>query len=589
MKKEASKAAIVLVAAILLGCAPPAEIDILAPDQGNIGDVIAIRDSAQMTLGTEGSVLFGAVEATGVRKWTPTDIYVEVPEGIAGSVPVRIVRGPQNSNAKFFTVVEEDLFPRVMQFGDSLTYWSLFHLQVKMEEDPYLGQFRPLLINHGRRGEGVTDPGTLVRWQDALEFCDCEFAVFMHAVNDLTDTVNPEKEITLGEIQESVIRVIDEIVPLETALILCTLPPRVDSCGDTESPTTEEYNAWLRSYADQRGIPLVDVYEDFVSTPNWGPLYYGGLNCLHPLSDGQERIAELLNERIVELYLPTCTDLDTDGYGDPAAPPCLHSERDCDDSDPAVHPGVVEAAYGDPECSDGLDNDCDGLTDSEDGGCQDCTLPEDCDDGNICTDDDCVDYGCVHTYNTDPCNDGDPCTMNDVCSDGVCDGNALDADGDTYVSDACNGDDCNDSDSDIHPGVIEAAYGDPICSDGSDNDCDGDVDLADSGCRECIGNEDCNDGLWCNGEEMCVGYVCQAGSPPDCGDAIGCTDDACNEATDTCDNLPNDALCDDEDPCTNDVCDSLADCEYACDATGPEDPCCQDPVCSGTPVCEPPP
>jgi lysophospholipase L1-like esterase len=474
MKRAAPKTLTVLVS-IFLGCAPPTEIDLLAPDQGNIGDVIAVRDSAQMTLGTEGSVLFGYVEATGVRKWTPTDIYVEVPAGTSGSVPVRIVRGPQESQAKFFNVVEEDFFPRIMRFGDSLTYWSCFQLQVKMEEDPYLSQFRPLLINHGRRGESVTDPGTLVRWQDALAFCDCDFAVLMHGVNDLTDTLNPENAISLGEIQQSVIRMIDEVAPMETGLILCTLPPRVDACGDSQSPTTEEYNAWLRSYADQRGIPLVDVYEGFVSTPYWEIAYFGGSNCLHPLLDGQSRIAELLNDKIVELYLPACTDLDTDGYGDPAAPPCLHPERDCDDTDPYIHPGIVEASYGDPICSDGLDNDC-----------------------------------------------------------------------------------------------------------------DGDVDLDDSGCRECTGPEDCDDGMWCNGEEVCAGYACQAGVPPDCDDAIGCTGDACNEETDVCENLPNDALCDDGNPCTHDVCDLFEDCQNACDAAGPEDPCCQDPVCTGAPACEPP-
>ncbi len=472
MKRDAKKAAIVLVS-ILLGCGPRTEIDLLAPDQGNIGDVVDIRDSSLTSLGTEGAVLFGSVEAIGVRKWTSADVYVEVPAGIAGSVPVRIVRGSQVSNGKYFSVVGEDLFPRVMRFGDSLTYWSGIQLQVKMEEDPFLSQFHPLLINQGRRGEQVTDPWTLVRWQDALNFCDCEFAVLMHATNDLTDPLNSEYLITLEEIRDKVISMIDEIASLETALILCTLPPRVGSCGDTQSPTTEEYNEWLRSYADDNGIPLVDVYEGFVSTPDWEPAYFGGSNCLHPLVTGQERIAELLNEKIVELYLPTCTDSDADGYGDPAAPPCPHPERDCDDSDSSVHPGIIEALYGDSVCSDGLDNDCDGS-----------------------------------------------------------------------------------------------------------------VDLADSGCWECNGTEDCDDGLWCNGEEVCSGYACQAGLPPDCTDSIGCTGDACNEDTDACENLPNDAFCDDGDPCTNDVCDSLTDCENACDAAGPGDPCCQEPVCTGAPVCE---
>jgi len=56
-----------------------------------------------------------------------------------------------------------------------------------------------------------------------------------------------------------------------------------------------------------------------------------------------------------------CQDADSDGYGDSASSACAHPEADCDDADPAVHPGATEA------CSDGVDNDCDGLTDLQDG------------------------------------------------------------------------------------------------------------------------------------------------------------------------------------------------------------------------------
>jgi formylglycine-generating enzyme required for sulfatase activity len=177
-----------------------------------------------------------------------------------------------------------------------------------------------------------------------------------------------------------------------------------------------------------------------------------------------------------------CTDLDGDGYGNPASTSCANPELDCDDTNAAVNPGVTEESLGDPICQDGMDNDCDGLVDGADTGCLQCSLPVDCDDDNPCTDDDCVAGSCVNTNNVAPCDDGDVCTEGDICSGGVCSGSPLDTDGDGYVSNACGGDDCNDSNAGVNPGATEGPYGDPVCSDTLDNDCDGSVDGTDTGC-----------------------------------------------------------------------------------------------------------
>jgi len=50
----------------------------------------------------------------------------------------------------------------------------------------------------------------------------------------------------------------------------------------------------------------------------------------------------------------SCQDLDGDGYGDPASTVCTYPERDCDDTDPAIHPGAPEI-WG-----DGIDSNCNG-------------------------------------------------------------------------------------------------------------------------------------------------------------------------------------------------------------------------------------
>jgi len=179
-----------------------------------------------------------------------------------------------------------------------------------------------------------------------------------------------------------------------------------------------------------------------------------------------------------------CEDVDGDGYGVRPALLCPYVLKlDCDDLNPAVHPGVIEAAYGDPICDDGLDNDCDGWIDLEDNQCQECSLPADCDDGNPCTDDDCVDHVCSYAYNTEPCDDANPCTTNDACSMGACTGGPPpDEDQDGYASEICGGLDCDDQNELVNPAATEGPAGDDTCTDNSDNDCDDLIDGADPGC-----------------------------------------------------------------------------------------------------------
>ena len=51
-----------------------------------------------------------------------------------------------------------------------------------------------------------------------------------------------------------------------------------------------------------------------------------------------------------------------------------------------------------------------------------CAAYTDCNDGNVCTTDNCSAGKCVFSNHTSPCNDGDACTGGDICSDGKCAG-----------------------------------------------------------------------------------------------------------------------------------------------------------------------
>ena len=84
---------------------------------------------------------------------------------------------------------------------------------------------------------------------------------------------------------------------------------------------------------------------------------------------------------------------------------------------------------------------------------------------------------------------------------------------------------------------------------------------------DCLSDLECDDGAYCTGTETCDAYGhCQPGTAVDCNDGVGCTDDSCNEGTDSCDNVPNDANCDNGLYCDGaEWCDAVSDCQAGSD------------------------
>ena len=235
----------------------------------------------------------------------------------------------------------------------------------------------------------------------------------------------------------------------------------------------------------------------------------------------------------------------------------------------------------DGECDDGLwcngAETCHAVDDCQAG------IPVDCDDQVGCTVDVCDDEAdeCVNTADDGECDDGlwcngaETCHAVDDCQAGTpvncddqvgCTVDACDDEADECINTADNGE-CDDG---LWCNGAETCHSVDDCQAGTPVNCDDQVgctvDACDDEADECVNTADdgeCDDGLWCNGAETCHAVDdCQAGTPVNCDDQVGCTVDACDDEADECVNTADDGECDDGFWCNGaETCDASADCQ----------------------------
>lgn len=248
------------------------------------------------------------------------------------------------------------------------------------------------------------------------------------------------------------------------------------------------------------------------------------------------------------------------------------------------------------------------------------TVPKDCDDGNVCTDDLCTPMaGCTHKNNQHPCSDGNLCTSADVCAKGLCvPGPEVSCDdGNPCTDDACvpeqgclhsaNSAPCDDENlctlNDSCVGGKCKATATLDCNDG--NICTSDSCDPDDGCQYAFNTLPCTDGDACTLGDVCHDGGCVGSKEKMCNDFNPCTDDLC-DPVEGCLFIANVALCsdgnactegdvcadgwchpgqvldcDDSNPCTDDLCDLVQGCLHVVNA----DPCDDGEVCTVNDTC----
>lgn len=234
----------------------------------------------------------------------------------------------------------------------------------------------------------------------------------------------------------------------------------------------------------EQGMPTewtaaMDPHTDEVMNPNslgteeWPTRYPGAPeHCLNMIDEDLDGMIDEAG------YCRTDVDADGDGYcplgtdlnmdGDCEDMDENTATTDCDDGDATINAGQAE------RCLEPVDADCDGRFGTGDS-------------------------DCFYLLDRD--------------GDGVC-GTGVDDNGDRDCLDDSEqrfGVDCDDRDPMVNSRVRE------ICDDGIDNDCDEDIDIADSQCT-CSSVSECDDGDPCT-DEVCSGRgVCEYTPSAMCGD-----------------------------------------------------------------------
>jgi minor extracellular protease Epr len=227
----------------------------------------------------------------------------------------------------------------------------------------------------------------------------------------------------------------------------------------------------------------------------------------------------------------------------------------------AIDDVLIEIVEPEPTCTEDSDcNDdlfCNGVESCVSGACQTGSIPDCSASGDQCNTGVCDETtdSCIAQPVEDgtSCNDGEFCNVNEACQSGICTGGSSRdcASGNQCLIGSCDettdscvtqsvedGTSCDDGEFCTQNTFCDTG----VCGNGDERDCSDDVfcttdtcNEASNSCENTPDNSACDNGLFCDGVETCnINLDCQSGDPVTCEDNDECTTNTCNEEINAC-------------------------------------------------------
>jgi lysophospholipase L1-like esterase len=285
-----------VLAGILSGCM--INIDHLVPRHGNEGDRLVLRNpKGSQSLPDTLTVRFGQTRPRDILSQTPTEVVVEVPNGLTGNTSVSIWLDGliPISNLKTFRVDAEPILYRILGFGDSLVGPWIYHTHVL---DKMLNEnIGPsVVINEGKAGEIMSEGAERLGHVLAIH-TGVQYIFLLEGANDVSDQTNTP----ISEMLASLDQMITLVDSYSLYAMIVTVPPRTREAllNDQAWPTTEDWNDALYNYAFVNGIDLVDLHQAFYTQPDWETFLHE--DGLHLSPEGQDFVTEVMYDAIAPL------------------------------------------------------------------------------------------------------------------------------------------------------------------------------------------------------------------------------------------------------------------------------------------------